>query len=49
MIGSVWGAFGIGRTSATSQGLFNVTQYTNRNAAVAMRIEPGASFFSFVR
>jgi hypothetical protein len=49
MTGSVWGAFGIGRTSATSQDLFNVTQYANRNAAVAMRIEPGASFFLFVR
>ena len=49
MIGNVWGVFGIGRTSSTSQGLFIVTVYKKRSAEVAMLIELGASFFSFVR
>jgi hypothetical protein len=35
MIGNLWGAFGIGKTSSTSQGLLSVTVYRKRNAAVA--------------
>ena len=41
--------FGIGRTSSTSQGRFIVTVYRHRKAVVAMRMELGASFFSFVK
>ena len=48
-IGRVCGFFGAGMMSSKTQSLWSVTRYRKRRAQTAIRIEPGANFFSFVR
>ncbi len=47
--GNFCGFFGAGIASSKVQSFFRETLLRNRSAAVAMRMEPGASFLSLVR
>src|SRR6266436_3163235 len=47
--GKVWGFFGAGMMSSKVQSFLRVTLYRKRSAETAIRIEPGANFFSVAR